>query len=152
MERPSVTSSAYSISACDDREAYVQSREAAVDEEVRRVPLHRRAQRQDDLTDTATAYPLNELGDLQIVGTNAVNRGDDPAEDMVDTAVLTGILDSHHIAYVLYDADGGAITLGAGADRAELGITDVVALPAVDDTISHLYEGISEGMGIDRGA
>ena len=71
---------------------------------------------------------------------------------MVDTAVLTGILDSHHIAYVLYDADGGAVTLGAGADRAELGITDVVALPAVDDTISHLYEGIGEGMGIDRGA
>lgn len=53
---------------------------------------------------------------------------------------------------MLYDADGGAITLGAGADRAELGITDIIALPAVDDTISHLYEGIGEGMGIDRGA
>ena len=52
------------------------------------VPLHRRAQRQDDLTDTATAYPIDELGDLQIVGTNAVNRGDDTAEDMVDTTVL----------------------------------------------------------------
>ena len=71
---------------------------------------------------------------------------------MVDPAVLAGILDSHHITYMLYDADGGAITLGAGADRAELGITDIVALPAVDDTIPHLYEGISEGMGIDRGA
>ena len=100
----------------------------------------------------ATAHPLDELGDLQIVGTNAVNRGDDTAEDMVDTTVLTGILDSHHITHVLYDTDGGAITLGAGADGAELGITDIVALPAVDDTISHLYEGISEGMGIDRGA
>ena len=71
---------------------------------------------------------------------------------MVDTTVLTRILDSHHIAYVLYDADGGAITLGAGADRAELSITDIIALPAVDDTISHIYEGIGEGMGIDRGA
>ena len=58
---------------------------------------------------------------------------------MIDSSVLARILYSKYIPHVLYDTDDGGVTLGIGAYRAELSVTDIVALLAVDDAVTHLY-------------
>ena len=49
---------------------------------------------------------------------------------------------------MLDDTDEALISLRIGADRAELRVTDIMTLLAVDDPFTHLSESMSKGLYI----
>jgi hypothetical protein len=52
---------------------------------------------------------------------------------MIDTVVLTCILDRHDVLYVLHDAYGRMVATRGGADGTEFRIGDIMALAAIDN-------------------
>src|SRR5215211_5928001 len=77
----------------------------------RRLAGRRRVRGQDDLADgrrrpaRAGGNARVELSDLQVLGVDAVDRRQRPAEDVVAAAVLVRALDRDDVAWLLDDAD-----------------------------------------------
>src|SRR5258706_4109913 len=90
-----------------------------------------RIRREDSLYDPACAHPLDQLRDLEVVGTDAVHRGDRAMEHVVTTLVLTGALNREHIQRLLHNADDSAVALIRRADHARVRLRDVEAYRAV---------------------
>ena len=136
--------------ARDDRHTDGIGRELAVDEEVRRVALHRRAERQHHLAHLALRHTLHQTVDLQIGRTDAVDRRDDAAEDMIEATKLRRILDRHHVLHVLHHADRRAVARRIGADVAEVRVADVVARPAILHVATQGLKRRAESLGVLR--
>ena len=115
-----------------------------VDEEVGGVALYRGGQRQDDLLDTAGVHSVKELLDGKLLDANAVHRGNDAAQDVVNTLVLMRVLYGDDITDVLHHADDPRVALRVGADVAEVVIGDVVALPAENHIALELVDAVGE--------
>jgi hypothetical protein len=60
---------------------------------------------------------------------------------MVEAVELLGVLDSHHILYVLYHTDGPVVAMRIAADRADVGVADVVAHTATVYLAPHGVDG-----------
>src|SRR5205085_6035411 len=79
----------------------------------------------DDLGNALSGNPGEQLRDPQVVGPDAVDRGDGAAEHVVAALELTGLLDGLDVPGFLDDADEGRVTPVGRAVPAELGGGDV---------------------------
>ena len=89
-------------------------------------------------------YALYKALYLKVGRADAFHGRDDTAEHVVQSVELLGSFYRHHIADVLYHAEGGCIALGIGADVARFGIGYVVAHLAVFHLAFQLQDGIAE--------
>lgn len=96
------------------------------------IAFHGRTQRQDHFLyfDLPVVNALDELLDLEITRSDAVNWRDHSAEYVVQACVLRGILDRHHVAYVFHHTDNRSIASVAGADSASFRVGNVIAVAA----------------------
>src|SRR5581483_10580118 len=99
-----------------------------------------RVRREDDLDDAVALDAVQELVDPQILGLDAVERGERAAEDVVEAAVLRGPLERDEVDGLLDDADRRAVAARVEADRAELLLGEVAALAAEADALLHLAD------------
>ena len=81
-----------------------------------RLPGRRRIGREDDLARPRRPRPAQQLGDLQVLGVDAVDRREGAAEHVVEAAVLVGALDRDHV--------GGSSTTQI-VDRSRLGSAQI---------------------------
>ena len=79
--------------------------EATVEVEVGGLPFHRCAQSQNHLADLSGGDAPDKGVDLKLVGSDTVHRRNDTAKHMVETAVLPGVLETHHILNTLDHTD-----------------------------------------------
>ena len=108
-----------------------QAGNLTIDIERCRLPFHVSAEREDHLRlSGGFPEPLHQGFDGQISRADAVDGGDDAAENMVDPVVLAGCLYAHHIPHALHNADGVVVSLGVAADAADLGISYHIAFLA----------------------
>ena len=63
---------------------------------------------------------------------------------MVDTGVLSGVLEAHHVFDILYDTHTAAVAAGVCAYRAYIGLGYVVAHSAISHTFAHVYYCLPE--------
>lgn len=117
---------------------------AAVEVEVGGLPLHRCAQGQNDLADLSGGDALNKGVDLKLVGSDTVHRRNDTAKHMIETAVLPGVLETHHILDTLDHADRRSVATLIGTDRTDLRFRNVVAKRTVADTPPHSDDRLAE--------
>ena len=75
----------------------------------------------------AGAHPLVQLGDLQILGVDAVDRRQRAAEHVVAAAELVRALDRDHVRGLLDDADQLGVAPLVGADPATRPVGEVEA-------------------------
>src|SRR4029450_12256314 len=89
-----------------------------------------------------------ELVDAEMSRLDAVERRERPAQHVVDAPVLVGALDREQVRGLLDDADDRTVAPGVGADRAELFLGEVPALPAEADALLHLADCVGEREGL----
>ena len=88
--------------------------------------------------------PGDELGDLQVLRVDAVDRRERPAEHVVEAPVLVGALDRDHVGGLLDDADQGRVAAGVVADLAPRPLREVEADLAEADLLAHLADRVGE--------
>ena len=99
-----------------------------------------RVGREDDLGHPARLDPAQQLGDLQVLGVDPVDRREGAAEHVVEAAVLVGALDRDHVGGLLDHADRRAVAVGVRADPAERALGEVEAALAEADLLLHLAD------------
>jgi hypothetical protein len=124
--------------------------QAAVEEEVGGVAVHRGAEGEDDFGDASGGDTGDEAVYLKVVGADAVDGRDASSEDVVEAVILAGVLDGHHFPDALDDADEGGVALRGCADGTEADIADVVAEGAVTDVLPEGEERNGEPLGVIR--
>src|SRR3954447_7526940 len=107
-----------------------------------------RVGRQHDLADRAVAHARIELGDLQVLGVDAVDRRQRAAEDVVAPAVLVGALDGDDIAGLLDDADEARVAALVLADAAARLVGQVEAHLAQADALLDLADRVGQRVGV----
>ena len=110
--------------------------------EERRLALDRGRNGENHLLHAAAGDALGQQVDLQIRGRNALHRRNDPAQHVVETLVLVGILDREHVGDLLHDADRGPVALVVQTDRAHLLVRKVVALGAVFHVVAETVDAL----------
>lgn len=118
--------------------------EAPVKVEVGGLPLHRCAQGQNDLMDLSGGDAPDKGVDLKLVGSDSVHRRNDTAKHMVETAVLPGVLETHHVLDTLDHADRRSVAALIGTDRTDLCLGNVVTERTVADTPPHSDDRLAE--------
>ena len=115
-----------------------------------RLAGHGRVGRQEHLGHTAGLDSRDELGDPQVLGVDAVDRRERPAEDVVEAAVLVRPFQRDQVGRILDHADQRPVAAGVGADRAQRPLRQVAALGARPDPLLHLADrvGQREGVGL----
>ena len=88
--------------------------------------------------------PAQQLGDLQVLGVDPVDRREGAAEHVVEAAVLVGALDRDHVGRLLDHADRRPVAVGVGADPAARPLGEVEALLAEADLLLHLADRVAE--------
>lgn len=106
--------------------------DAALGEAIKNVmrcglPIDRKAERDNDLLDFGRARALNQVGNVQVVGTNAVDRRQSAAKYVIKAAKGATALQGPKIVYILDDADRRRITPRIGADAARVARVDITA-------------------------
>src|SRR5450759_4711934 len=109
-----------------------------------RLPLDVRVHGQDHLGDRAVGQPGHQLGDPQVVRTDARDRVDGPAEHVVPAAELPGALDRDDVLGLLDDADRRERPARVAADAAQLLLRDVAAQRAEPHASLDLGECVDE--------
>src|SRR5262245_19109345 len=90
---------------------------------------------QDDLGDAARLQPRQQLADLDVVGTDAIQRGEGSEEHVVTAAVFTGALHGQEVVGLLHHAEHAVVAPGVGADAAGVLVGDVEAGPTGHDAL-----------------
>ena len=93
------------------------------------------------------ADTLDEAVDLELLGTDTVHRGDETAEDMIESLELTSGFDGHHFLDVFDHTDGGSIALGICTDLTEVGVAEVVSTLAVTHLLAQTDERFAKVNG-----
>ena len=81
---------------------------------------------QDYFIEIATLNPLHERARPQLIGSDAVQRRKSSMEHVVNTA-KTAALDGINACRLFDNADQSLVTRGAGAIRARINVSDVIA-------------------------
>ena len=89
-----------------------------------------------------------ELGDLQVLGVDAVDRRQRPTEDVVAAPELVRALDRDHIRGLLDDTDQLGVAALVGADPAARSVGEVEADLAQADPLLDLADRVGEGEGV----
>jgi hypothetical protein len=100
-----------------------------------------------DLAHLAIRRAVDELGDLQVLGIDAVDRREGAAQHVVEPAELVGALDGNDVAGLLDDADDRAVAPLVLADAAARALGEVEAHLAEADLLLHLADRVGEGVG-----
>jgi len=106
----------------------------------RRLAGRRRVGGEDDLADAPGGDARVELGDLEVLGVDAVDRRQRAAEDVVAPAVLVRALDRDDVAGLLDDADQAAVAALVLADAAARLVGEVEADLAEPDALLDLAD------------
>ena len=69
---------------------------------------------------------------------------------MVQSVVLLGVLNGHHVLHVLHHTHRGSIPPPIAADAAHLGVGDVVTLAAIVDIVHQLGQAFGQGINACR--
>lgn len=128
----------------NDRELHIQLLQFAIDIEIRRVPLHRGTQGENDFVDTAFGNPFDQAFDLQVTGTDTIHRRNDSAQHMIQSTKLLRSFHCHHVPDVLHHTNHGRIALRIGADAASLCIRNIVTYLAILYLVLQRDNGIAE--------
>ncbi len=91
------------------------------------------AQREHDLRDRFVLQALLEGRQVQLVGSDAVDRRKTAMQHMVGPAIGRGPFDGHEVRDLLDDANGGRVTFDVHAYRAEFGLGEAAATAATTD-------------------
>ncbi len=127
--------------------------ELAEDVSVGEIAFHGGGEGENHLVDgrlsfgLALADALDEAVNLELLGANAIHRGNKPTEDVIEALELTCGLDGHHFLDVLDHTDGGSITLGIGTDLTEVGVAEVVTALAVTHLLAQTDERFAKVNG-----
>src|SRR5262245_7829935 len=99
---------------------------------------------EDHLAGAAAVETREQLADLQVFRTDAVERRERAEQHVVAAAVLSRALHRQKIVRLLDDAEHVAVTGGVGTDTAGILVGDVVAGLAGDDALLDADEGLRE--------
>jgi hypothetical protein len=113
-----------------------------------RLAGRRRVRGQHDLGDAARLDAGQQLGDLQVLGVDPVDRRQRPAEDVVAPAVLVRALDRDDVARLLDDADDRRVAPLVLADAAALLVGQVEAHLAQADALLDLADRVGQRGGV----
>ena len=86
----------------------------------------------------------NPVVHFEVLGVDPVDRGERPAEDVVEAAVLSGPLDRDHVGRLLHDADQRPVAALVLADPAPRSLGEVEADLAQADALLHLADRVGE--------
>ncbi len=131
--RPRVSSSAYSRSPptgspLASRVTFRPERAQLAGEVHRRhLALGVRVRAEHDLLDALGLDADEQLADLQLLGSDSLERAHRPEQHVVAAVELAGALDGDDVARLLDDAHDPWVAPVVGAERAELGVGDVEA-------------------------
>src|SRR6266568_646086 len=95
---------------------------------------------QDHLADIAVCEPGHQLGDPQVLGSDAVHGADRAAEHVIPAAKLADLLDRRHVLGLLHYADHRRVPAHVQADSALVILGDVAAGAAEFHLLGHLDE------------
>ena len=107
-----------------------------------------RVGREHDLGHLGVARAGDQLGDLQVLRVDPVDRRERPAEHVVEPAVLVSALDRDHVGGLLDDTDRGAVPARVLADLAARALGEVEADLAESDLLLHLADRVGERPGL----
>ena len=113
-----------------------------------RFALDGRIGRDDHFVRLPLAHARQQSLDLQIVGTDAVQRRQRAHQHVIDAAELARLLDDRDVLRLLDDADQPLVAGRAGAERAGIGVGDVIARRAVGDALLDVADGVAQPLGI----
>src|SRR6266567_87224 len=105
---------------------------------------------QDQLADLPVGEPGHQLGDPQVLGSDAVHRADRAAEHVIPAAELADLLDRRHVLRLLYHADHRRVPAHVQADPALVILGDVAAGAAELHLLGYLDQGRREAAHILR--
>ena len=116
------------------------------------IPFHGGAEGENDFLDLglSAAEPLNKGLDLQITGTNAVDRRNDAPQHVVQSHILGGVFNGHDIARVLHNANDGTLAFVACTDRTHIGVGNIKAEFTEPYPGAQVIQGFREGHRIFR--
>src|SRR5215213_2333364 len=110
----------------------------------RRLARGRGVGRDHDLAHLALLDTSPQLGDLQVLRVDAVDRRQRPAEHVVEAAELVRPLDGDDVGGLLDDADHRPVAAVVLADRAARAFGEVEADLAEADLLLHLADRVGE--------
>src|SRR6478609_4000559 len=105
---------------------------------------------QDHLGDGAVGEPHHQLADAQLVGPDAVDRRDRPAQHVVAALELAGALDSHDVLVLLDHAQHRLVAPRVAADPALVVLGDVEADRAELHARLDLDQHVGQPAYVDR--
>ena len=91
------------------------------------------AQGEHDFRDRFVFQALFEAGEIELVGTDAVDGREAAVKDVVGAAIGRGTFDRHQVGDLFDDTDGGGLALDVETDGAELGFGQAAATGATPD-------------------
>src|SRR3989304_991045 len=105
----------------------------------------------DPFLHAAGADPGDQLGNLQLVGADAVERRDGAVQDMILAAKLTGALERDDVAGVLDDAKDAVASRRVRAGRTRVDVGDRETDRAIAHLVFHVQDGLGQRAGLFRG-
>src|SRR5215216_2347999 len=114
----------------------------------RRLPFDVRVGGEDHFLDSLVVHPCQELLDLQLVRSDALDRRDRAEQHVVQAAVLLSPLDGDDVAWFLDDAQQRGITSVVAAVHAQVALGEVEAPPAPAHALLRLDDGARKTLGV----
>ncbi len=105
-----------------------------------------------DLAHLLDAHPVEQLGQMQLLRTDAVEGRERSAQHVVEAAILVGALDADDVPGLLHHADGGDVSPRVAADVAQLLLGEVEAARAEADGLFDLDEAWARGRASSGGS
>ena len=138
----------------DGGDFYTEGCQLFIEIECGGIAFHGGGEGKDDLFDGSGESLLDareESVDVEVADADAVDRGDDPAKNVVEPAVLLGVFDGHDVLDILYNADDALGAFGTCADGAGVGVAEAVAEVAVMDVGGEAVDSGGQLLDLFRG-
>ncbi len=112
------------------------------------IALNRRVQRKDQLLRLLLADTVDQRLYIQLLGADAVKRGNDPAQNVIGAVELLSAFDGDDLPKALHHTDDLLFTGKIGADRTDIRVGDVMTPLAEFDLLAHPDHGFPETLYI----
>lgn len=129
---------------CKGGHTYIILLQPFVQVEISCVAFHRGAEREDYLIRPAIPDLFLKAIDLEIRWTDAVNRRNNSAKNMINTPELPRVLDSHNILDAFHNTDYLPVSFLVIAYIADLIIRDVMTYLAISDFLMQPCNALSK--------